>query len=430
MSRATAREVIRVCRALAACSEESACTTRTFLSAPMRDVHALLGDWMTRAGMSVRVDHAGNLHGDYAGGSPVNRRLYIGSHLDTVPCAGAFDGCLGVAIGIALVDMLRGRRLAIAIEVVGFSEEEGIRFGVPFIGSRALIGAIDDRLLGQRDRNGRTVRDAIVDFGLRPDRLLDDTADPRSLGYVEFHIEQGPVLDDRGQPLGLVEAIVGASRWTVTFVGAANHAGTTPMNRRRDALTGAAEWAIEVEQLARATPGLVATIGTWQVSPGAVNVVPGSCRTSLDVRHRVDGVRRDAVERLLEGAQRIAARRGLAVDSVCAMDQPATPMDATLLSSLAEAAGRRGLAPLPLTSGAGHDAMIVAARMPAAMVFLRSPKGISHHPDESVLESDVAQALALGAQLLDDLSRQEAAAAAVTGCAHGAGLVQASRVSP
>jgi allantoate deiminase len=301
---------------------------------------------------------------------------------------------------------------------------------VPFIGSRALIGAIDDRLLEQRDRDGRTVRDAIVDFGLRPDRLLDDTADPRSLGYLEFHIEQGPVLDDRGQPLGLVEAIVGASRWTVTFVGAANHAGTTPMDRRRDALAGAAEWAVAVERLARDTPGLVATVGAWQVSPGAVNVVPGRCRASLDVRHRVDGVRREAVERLLDDAQRIAARRGLKIDSVCAMDQPATPMDATLLSRLADAAGRRGLAPLPLTSGAGHDAMIVAARMPAAMVFLRSPNGISHHPDESVLEPDVAQALALGAQLLDDLSRQEAAAGAVTACAHGAELVQASRVSP
>ena len=233
MPAATAREVIDRCRLLAGFSEEPGRTTRTFLSPPMRDVHAYLGAWMQRAGMSVRVDDAGNLRGVYQASSPGRPRLFIGSHLDTVPNAGAFDGVLGVVLAIALVDLLERQPLPFAIEVVGFSEEEGVRFGVPFIGSRALAGTMDTDLLELVDAHGRSVADAIRDFGLDPSCVNNARADDDALGYLEFHIEQGPVLDDLAIPLGVVNTIVGQSRVAATFTGSTNHAGTTPMRGRR-----------------------------------------------------------------------------------------------------------------------------------------------------------------------------------------------------
>ena len=284
MLTAKAQEVIAGCRLLARFSEDPGRTTRTFLSPPMRDVHAYLGSWMQRCGMSVQVDHAGNLRGVYPASSAAGPRLFIGSHLDTVTDAGAFDGVLGVLLGIALVDLLEHRSLPFSIEVVGFSEEEGVRFGVPFIGSRALAGSLDDDLLGRADAHGRSVATAIRDFGLDPSCVDRARVKEGALGYLEFHIEQGPVLDDLGIQLGVVTAIVGQSRVTATFTGSANHAGTTPMHARRDAVAGAAEWITAVETLAQHTPGLVATVGRVIARPGAINVVAGLCDASLDVR--------------------------------------------------------------------------------------------------------------------------------------------------
>ena len=384
-----AQTVIDRCRALGEYTEEPGYTTRTFLSEPMHAVHGCLRAWMERAGMTVDVDHAGNLRGLYAASRADAQRLYIGSHLDTVPRAGAFDGILGVVIGVALVEILAGRRMTFEIEVIGFSEEEGVRFGVPFIGSRAFIGDVDDQLL----RLG--MADAITAFGLDPARIHEAQASPNALGYLEFHIEQGPVLDSRNSPLGIVEAIVGQTRGDVIFEGRANHAGTTPMNLRHDALAGAAEWIGVVEQEARSIPGLVATVGRLDVSPGAGNVIAGSARASLDVRHADDDVRRAIVLKLAERSRQIAANRGLTVRWEPHVDQPAVAMDAGLTDLL----GPHHKMP----SGAGHDAMIVARRMPAAMLFLRSPGGISHHPDETVLAEDVAAALEAGIGFLERL---------------------------
>src|SRR5215510_3013826 len=207
-----AQEVIDLCRKLAGFTEEPGHTTRTFLSPPMRDVHRELGTRMEQLGMSVSVDAAGNLHGLYPARTPAARRVIIASHLDTVPDAGAFDGILGVVMGIALVDSLTSLRMPFAIEVVGFSEEEGVRFGVPFIGSRALAGTVDDALLSQRDAQGTSVADAIRSFGLDPARLPEAKLSENTLGYLEFHIEQGPVLESLNYPLGVVENIVGQSR--------------------------------------------------------------------------------------------------------------------------------------------------------------------------------------------------------------------------
>jgi len=219
-----AAKVIAFCRDLAVCSEEPGRTTRTFLSPPMRDVHRMLGEWMCRAGMEVSIDAAGNLRGVRRGHS--KRRLLIASHLDTVPNAGAFDGILGVVLGVALVEAMAGHESGITVEVVGFSEEEGVRFGIPFIGSRAVAGTLDETILTP------PVLDAIRAFGLDPGGLPDARLSPDTVAYLEFHIEQGPVLESLGLPLGIVDGIVGQSRLSVTFEGTANHAGTTPMAPR------------------------------------------------------------------------------------------------------------------------------------------------------------------------------------------------------
>ncbi len=366
-----AADCIARCRSLALHTEEPGFTTRTFLSEPMRAVHADLCGWMRSVGMSVKVDAAGNLRGSYPG--LTSSVLHIGSHLDTVPHAGAFDGILGVVIGVKLVELLGGRRLPFGIEIVGFSDEEGVKFGFPFIGSLALIGELHDASA----------------FGLDPDTLPSAVASEQSLGYIEFHIEQGPVLESLGLSLGVVEAIVGQSRIELTFEGKAGHAGTTPMELRQDALVAAAEWIGAVKREARSTKGLVATVGRVEVEPNAPNVIPGVVKATLDVRHRDDAARREATRRLIALAKH--ARHEVRVD------QSAVTMDPHLTSLLARSAPHR------MQSGAGHDAMIVARRMPAAMLFLRSPGGLSHHPDESVLGPDVAAALNAGMKFLEDL---------------------------
>jgi len=403
-----AERAFKRCRLLAEASEERGFTTRTFLSEPMHTVHRHVRAWMEETGMCVAVDHAGNLRGAYAGAEPASSRLLIGSHLDTVPHGGAFDGVLGVLLGLSLIELLSERRLPFTIEVVGFSEEEGIRFGAPFIGSRALIGDIDEDLLERRDASGISVSEAIKSFGLDPSRIPEARVGDDTIGYAEFHIEQGPVLDSLGLPLGIVEAICGQSRIDVVFEGKANHPGTTPMHLRRDALAAAAEWVCAVECEARAIPNAVATVGQLDVSPGASNVVPGSVRASLDVRHADDAVRRNLVAQLLRSAGQIAAYRCLTVSHERRLDQAAVAMGSDLTALLHRVVVTAGYPVHHMSSGAGHDAMIMARRMPAAMLFLRSPGGISHHPDETVLVEDVAAALEAGMRFLEELERRYA----------------------
>jgi allantoate deiminase len=392
-----AHQAIARCRSLAECTEEPGFITRTFLSAPMHEVHKRLGGWMTEAGMQVHVDHAGNIRGCYESHRAAAARLYIGSHLDTVPRAGAFDGILGVLMGVALVEALADRKLGFALEVIGFSEEEGVRFGVPFIGSRAFAGDRVAELLTNE------VRGAIRDFGLNPECIDAAQADENAIGYLEFHIEQGPVLESLGRAVAVVDSIAGQSRFMLTFEGAANHAGTTPMHLRKDALAAAAEWIVAVEVLAKAASGLVATVGRVEAAPGAGNVIAGTVRASLDVRHASDAVRVDAVQMMLAAAKGIADRRGIRVTIDSLLDQPRVAMNPGLTKVLEQAVEASGSIVHRMPSGAGHDAMIVAKRMPAAMLFVRSPGGISHHPDETVLPDDVACALKAGTAFLDQL---------------------------
>jgi allantoate deiminase len=399
-----AEAVVARCRKLATFSEDTGGTRRTFLSQPMRDCHRELSIWVEPLGVKVRVDAAGNWRALYPAKEPAGPRVLLGSHLDTVPNAGAYDGVLGVVLAISLLESLNGRRLPFGIEVIGFSEEEGVRFGIPFIGSRALTGRLDEDLLGRRDAHGISVQQAIADFGLNPREIPEAALKNDILGYVEFHIEQGPVLEKLGRPLAVVEAIAGQSRSEFTFVGRANHAGTTPMRLRYDALAAAAEWISAVERHAQEVPGLVATVGKIEARPGAINVIAGEARTSLDVRHGVDETRNAALDYLIRQAEEIARRRELSMNRTVLLNQPAVVMDSFLVNEIERAIRKTGCEPHRMVSGAGHDAVILAEKVPAAMIFLRSLGGISHDPAESVEVEDVAQAIECGAHLLDQLA--------------------------
>jgi len=370
----------------------------------MRNCHEEITRWMEPLGVHAQLDAVGNIRGIYPAAAPNARRLLIGSHLDTVPNAGAYDGVLGVVLAVALLEELQRRRFCFGIEVVGFSEEEGVRFGTPFIGSRALVGRLDQELLDARDAQGISVQKAIENFGLNLEKLPQAELENNTVGYLEFHIEQGPVLEKLNLPLAVVEAIAGQSRLEFSFLGRANHAGTTPMHLRCDAIAGAAEWIGAVERLAQGVPGLVATVGRIRAQPGATNVIAGEAWLTLDVRHSSDEIRTRAVVDLIRQAEGIAARRGLSVRKNTLFSQPAVAMDAFLNDEIERAILKTGCKPHRMVSGAGHDAMIMAEKVPSAMIFLRTPGGISHDPAESVAGEDIEKAIECGLHLLDQLA--------------------------
>jgi allantoate deiminase len=399
-------EVLTRCDLLARCSEEPGRLTRTYLRPPMRDVHAHLRTWMTAAGLLVRVDAVGNMIGRLPGRTADARIFVVGSHIDTVPDAGKYDGILGVLLGVAAAQALAGRRFARALDVIAFSEEEGVRFRTPYLGSLAVCGRLDPDLLARTDVDGMSVADAIRAFGLDP-ADIPSAAYPRGqvAGYLEAHIEQGPMLEMFNLPLRAVTAIAGQSRYWLRFIGKAGHAGSQPMEMRCDALAGAAEFVGVVEAAGKKTDGLRATVGCLTVAPGAVNVVPGEVGLSLDVRHADDAVRRWFADDLLHDAAAIADRRRLRFESEPAMDEPAVPMDRAMSDRLAATFGPTLSR---LVSGAGHDAAVMATICPTAMLFIRSPGGISHHPDESVRRGDVRAALNIMLRFLDnELDRED-----------------------
>ena len=396
------------CRELAAITDVPGETTRTYLSPAMRRANDLVAKWMTAAGLTVHMDAAGNLRGRRESNAPNAKTFILGSHLDTVPNAGAYDGPLGVLMAIAIAEATRNTPLPFALETIAFSEEEGVRFGIPFIGSRAVAGTLHDTLLARTDKAGISVREAIRAYGLH-DTAIPSAAIHNALGYLEFHIEQGPVLESEGLPLGVVEALVGQSRFELIFTGHANHAGTTPMRLRHDAMAAAAAWIAEVERYATASPTLVATVGSVQTFPGAGNVIAGKVTASLDVRSPRDDIRNEAAQHLLDFANQCGSARGVAVAHTLRLDQPAVPMDRTLMRMLEDAVDSTGTLVYRMVSGAGHDAMIVAATMPAAMLFLRTPGGLSHHPDEAVLPADVQLGLDAGVAFVHALAAQETA---------------------
>jgi len=399
-----ATRILARCREIATHTEIPGEITRRFLTSPMHDVHALLRQWMEAAGMTVQIDAIGNLRGLWL--SPVLNapRLVIGSHLDTVPNAGAFDGILGVILGIALVEELRERQLPFSIEVIGFSEEEGVRFSTAFLGSLAVVGKLGLETLQRTDRDGVSIAEAIRNYGLDPANLPAAILSRNTFAYLEFHIEQGPILESEGASLGIVEALVGQTRMQLLFEGQANHAGTTPMHLRHDAMATAAEWIVAVEAYANFHEGVVATVGKLEAAPGAGNVIAGSVKASLDIRHADDNTRHAAVDALMQSAKTAAARRGVTLTLRTEMEQSAVPLDPRLTTMLHTAAARAGFPSRKMTSGAGHDAMILAPTIPSAMLFLRSPGGLSHHPDESVVPKDIEAAFVTAMEFLALLS--------------------------
>ena len=379
--------------ALAAISETPGGLTRGFLTSEHRRASALVRSWMQEAGMTAGMDAIGNMVGRYEGEVPGRPALVLGSHLDTVRDAGAWDGMLGVLAAIACVaDLHRaGRRLPFAVEVIGFGDEEGLRFGATMLGSRALAGTFDPALLACRDAAGIDLATALRDFGLDPAAISGAARQPEELlAYAELHIEQGPVLEAAGLPAGCVSAIAGAMRYEVEVRGMAGHAGTVPMAARRDALAAAAECVLAVETRCRREAGLVGTVGVIEASPGAVNVIPGRARFTLDLRAPEDAVRRRAAADLLAAFAVIAERRGVELRPRLVHELAAVPCAPWLMDQIDAAIAGRGIAPLRLASGAGHDGMALAAIAEIGMIFVRCRGGVSHHPDEFVSPADAA----------------------------------------
>ncbi|WP_291049936.1 allantoate amidohydrolase [Herbiconiux sp.] len=367
---------------------------RVYLSKEHAEVNAIAAEWMRAAGMSTWQDAAGNLCGRLEGATPGLPALLLGSHLDTVPSAGKYDGILGVLTAIAVVERLhasgRAATLPFAVEVVAFADEEGTRFGRALLGSRAYAGTWDDAWWELRGEDGVTLREAFVEWGLDPS-TIGDAARKRSdfVGYLEAHIEQGPYLEDENKALGIVSSIAGARRFLVTVIGRAGHSGT-PYERRRDALAGAADAIIAIERIARSAQ-LIATVGHLEVFPDAVNVIPGKVEFSLDLRGEYDSERDRIWTVIQDMLSDICRQRRLRWESVETHSAPAAVCSARLRGVIAEGIRSTGdRRPMSLFSKAGHDAMAIAEIAEIGMLFVRCEGGVSHNPEERVTASDVA----------------------------------------
>jgi allantoate deiminase len=375
--------------ALAALTADPPRLTRVFLSEEHRRANELVAGWMREAGMQARVDPMANITGRVEGNAGALPALMLGSHLDTVRDAGRYDGMLGVVTAIECAHHIGAGVLPFALEVVGFGDEEGVRFGATLLGSRAIAGTLDLKVLEATDRDGIRMADALRSFGLEPGQV-GAAARRRAelLAYVELHIEQGPVLERAGLPVGCVTSINGATRVQVRLQGMAGHAGTVPMAARQDALAAAAEVILAVEQRCSREQDLVGTVGRIEASPGAVNVIPGECRFTIDVRAPEDTRRRRAVEDIRAALADISLRRRIQPSVEVLHDSPASPCAPWLMQQIDAAIAAQGVVPLRLPSGAGHDAMAMAAIADTGMIFVRCAGGISHHPAESITAAD------------------------------------------
>jgi allantoate deiminase len=385
---------------------------RLFLSPEHRRAADLIASWMREAGMSVTEDALGTLRGHWR---PERRkRLLIGSHIDTVIDAGKYDGPLGVVTGILAVKELaaRGVDLPFGIDVLAFGDEEGSRFRTTLAGSSACAGVFDRASLAFPDRNGVTLGDAINAFGKNTDDIDKAAYDPANVvGYVEVHIEQGPVLEASNLPLGVVTGIVGQSRMRVVVLGDAGHAGTVPMRMRHDALAGAAELMLAIEQTAieNEADGMVATVGRIEASPGATNVIPGRVGFSLEFRSSTDARRKAAIEQVKQDAQRMGVRRKLEFAFEPFHETNTTACTPFMQDLLADAISSLGYEPIRLPSGAGHDAQVMAKLCPTAMLFVRCKGGISHNPAEFASESDMGLSIAALVRFIEALAKRGSA---------------------
>ena len=390
---------------IGAWSDHETNLTCNFMQPAHRKTAAQLAHWMREAGMETHIDAVGNVVGRYLSDDPAAKTLMTGSHYDTVRNGGKYDGREGILLPIAVVRHLheRGERLPFHLEVVGFSEEEGVRYKGTFLGSSAVIGRFDQASLEHTDVDGVTMRQALLAADHDPRAIAAIGRDPASLlGFVEVHIEQGPVLLKRGLPLGVVTSIAGSCRYMIDLIGTASHAGTTPMSMRRDAAAAAAEIILAVEKRCADGSSLVGTVGQLQVPNGSVNVIPGACQLSLDIRDAEDAPRDAAVADILGEIEAICARRQVEFTIRELMKAPAAPCAPWLMQQVAAAVARSGVPPFELPSGAGHDAMMLARVTDVAMLFTRCGNGgISHNPLETMTADDAE----LSAQVFLDFLR-------------------------
>ena len=387
--------LMRQAEVLAGFTEDAPRVTRTYLSAEHKQAGAYLIELMCDAGMQAGFDALGNIVGRYHAADANAPVVMTGSHQDSVRNAGKYDGLYGILSPIACVADLntRGKRLPYTLEVVGFGDEEGVRFGATLIGSKAMAGMFDPTWLDKTDASGVTMRQAITDFGGDATAWAGlDRRGKNVIAFVESHIEQGPVLLNAGLSMGVVTAIAGATRLRVSVTGLAGHAGTVPMGQRQDALVAASEIVLAVERYCtehRDQSGLVGTVGTMQVLPGAANVIPQDVSFTIDVRSGDDAARRRAIAAIRDQSGVIAARRNVIAQLEPFYDADAAPCDPALQARFAEAIRAAGVAVRHLPSGAGHDAMVFPAVCPTAMLFVRcGNNGISHHPDETMTVED------------------------------------------
>jgi allantoate deiminase len=394
-------------------SEVEGQLTRRFLTPAYAAALEALEGWMAEAGMSVRRDAAANLIGRYEGEAPGAKALIIGSHIDSVRNGGRYDGPLGIMLGVDVVEALShaGRRLPFAIEVVAFGDEEGSRFPASMSCSRAIAGTLDAMALEMKDAEGVSVAQALAAFGGDPKNIASAARKPEEvLAFLEAHIEQGPVLEAEGLALGVVTAIAAQKRLMVRIVGTAGHAGTTPMNLRKDPGPAAAECMLALERICRAgTDGLVGTVGRMTALPGAFNVIPGAIEFSMDIRAETSATRDEAVITISAEIHAIAAKRGLRAEVHLMQALAESPCDPSLMDLLDEALADLSLPTRRLPSGAGHDAMVMADLCPVAMLFIRCEGGISHNPAEAVTEADCAVAAQAMLHFIDKLERRERA---------------------
>jgi allantoate deiminase len=383
--------IMQRCEALARHSELPGGLTRVFLSPESRAAGELVLGWMREAGLQASLDAIGNVRGRYEGERPGLPCLMLGSHLDTVRDAGRYDGMLGVISAIECVDFLNSqkKRLPFALEVVGFGDEEGVRFGTTLLGSRAVAGNFDLSSLKVKDSNGVGMEQALRDFGLAPEKIPQVAKKKGDvLAYAELHIEQGPVLESEGLPVGVVTAINGFSRLRVTLTGLAGHAGTVPMNLRRDALAAAAECIAAVERIAKGRAEVVGTVGRIEASPGAINVIPGKVVFTVDVRAPQDDLRVKTVADIRSEIEAISRNRKIEAQVENLQEFGVTRCADWLMTQMDRAVAAEGLKVRRLPSGAGHDGMAIRAIADIAMLFVRCKGGISHNPAEAISAQD------------------------------------------
>lgn len=390
-----ATEVMRRCDLLGDISQTPGIVDRRYLSAQHKKANELVADWMSQAGMSTWQDAAGNQWGRYASRNEQAKTLLMGSHLDTVPNGGKYDGMLGVIAPLALMQYFHDNQIVLPfhIDIVGFGDEEGTRFGSTLLGSRALTNTWPQQWASLKDEDGVSLEEAMRRFGLEFNKVSEAAVDPRFIhAYLEVHIEQGPVLEQRQQALGVVTAIAGARRFLFEVTGFAGHAGTVPMDMRQDALAAVAEMTLAVESVSREYD-VVATVGYIENSPNGVNVISGKTKFSLDLRSGDDTERDRVLDLILRKFHNIALKRNVEMSFEQTHEAPAVACHPSLQQQLANAIAQTGTEPVSLFSGAGHDAMAIAKICPVAMLFVRCDRGISHHPAEAIMEADVNETL-------------------------------------